>query len=96
MVLEPVHCPNCGSINVVRQGKTAQSQQRYLCRNQECCRRTLIQEYTNQGYLPRVKQQIIQMAVNGSGMRDTARVLKISRNTVTQELKKTSPATAGE
>ena len=28
------------------------------------------------------------MAVNGSGMRDTARVLKISRNTVTQELKK--------
>jgi len=89
MVLEPVHCPNCGSINVVRYGKTAQRKQRYLCRNQEC-RRTFIQEYTYQGYLPKVKQQITDMAVNGSGMRDTARVLKISRNTVTQELKKNS------
>jgi transposase-like protein len=37
------------------------------------------------GYLPEVKQQIINMAVNGSGMRDPAGVLKISRNTVTQE-----------
>jgi len=36
------------------------------------------------------------MAVNGSGMRDPARVLKISRNTVTQELKKSSRATPGE
>jgi transposase-like protein len=35
-----------------------------------------------------VKQQITDMAVNGSGMRDPARVLKISRNTVTEELKK--------
>ncbi len=95
MVLEPVHCPNCGSINVVRQGKTAQKKQRYLCRNQEC-RRTFIQVYTYQAYLPKVKQQISNMAVNGSGMRDTARVLKISRNTVTAVLKKTSPATAGE
>jgi transposase-like protein len=41
-----------------------------------------------QSYLPQVKQQITDMAVNGSGMRDTARVLKISRNTVTEELKK--------
>ena len=39
------------------------------------------------GYLSEVKQQITDMAVNGSGMRDPARVLKISRNTVTQELK---------
>ena len=96
MVLEPVHCRNCCSINVVRHGKTAQKKQRYLCRNQECCRRTFIQEYTYQGYLPKVKQQITNMAVNGSGMRDTARVLKISRNTVTAVLKKTSPATTGE
>ncbi|PZV12283.1 MAG: hypothetical protein DCF22_12735 [Leptolyngbya sp.] len=29
------------------------------------------------GYLPDVKQQIADMAVNGSGIRDTARVLKI-------------------
>jgi transposase-like protein len=38
-----------------------------------------------QGYLPEVKQQITDMAVNGSSMGDPARVLKFSRNTVTQE-----------
>ena len=90
MVLEPVHCPDCASINIVRHGKTAQKKQRYQCQNPLCHRRTFIQEYTYQGYLPKVKQQITDMAMNGSGMRDTARVLKISRNTVTQELKKNS------
>ena len=96
MVLEPVPCPNCGSVNVVRHGKTAQKKQRYQCQNTLCCRRTFIQEYTYQGYLPKVKQQITDMAMNGSGMRDTARVLKISRNTVTQVLKKNSPITVCE
>jgi hypothetical protein len=28
MVLEPVHCPNCDSIDVVRHGKTAAGKQR--------------------------------------------------------------------
>ncbi len=93
MVLEPVCCPSCGSNNVVRHGKTAQKKQRYQCQNPLCCHRTFIQEYTYQGYLPKVKHQITDMAMNGSGMRDTARVLKISRNTVTQQLKKKFPTT---
>ncbi len=48
------------------------------------------------GYLPSIKQQITDMAVNGSGIRDTARVLKISPTTVIEELKKTSPVAACE
>jgi len=48
------------------------------------------------GYLPAIKQQITDMAVNGSGIRDTARVLKISPTTVIEELKKTSAATVCE
>ncbi len=35
-----------------------------------------------------VKAQIVDMAVNGSGVRDTARVLRVSSATVIQELKK--------
>ena len=31
---------------------------------------------------------IVEMALNGSGVRDTARVLKVSTSTVTRELKK--------
>jgi transposase-like protein len=35
-----------------------------------------------------VKQQIVDMAINASGIRDTARVLHVSTNTVMKELKK--------
>jgi InsA C-terminal domain len=38
--------------------------------------------------MPSVKRQIIDLAVNGSGIRDTARVLGISTDTVISELKK--------
>jgi len=31
---------------------------------------------------PSVKPQVVDMAINGSGIHDTARVLKISKNTV--------------
>jgi transposase-like protein len=35
-----------------------------------------------------VKEQIVEMALNASGIRDTARVLHVSTNTVMTELKK--------
>ena len=35
-----------------------------------------------------VKQKIIEMSQNGSGIRDTARVLNVSQTTVIKELKK--------
>jgi transposase-like protein len=35
-----------------------------------------------------VKHQIIEMAMNASGIRDTARVLHVSPTTVIKELKK--------
>ncbi len=38
--------------------------------------------------MPQVKQQISDMAMNGNGIRDTARVLHISPTTVIEELKK--------
>jgi transposase-like protein len=38
--------------------------------------------------LPEIKQQVIEMSLNGSGIRDTARVLQISTATVIHELKK--------
>ena len=41
------------------------------------------------GQSPEVKQQIVDMAMNASGIRDTARVLHVSPTTVINELKKT-------
>jgi transposase-like protein len=52
--------------------------------------------YSYQGRLPEVKQQILDMAVNGSGIRDTARVLQISPSTVIAELKKSPRAKGGQ
>jgi transposase-like protein len=40
------------------------------------------------GRCPAIKEQIVDMSVNGSGIRDTARVLKISPTTVMNTLKK--------
>jgi transposase-like protein len=44
--------------------------------------------YTYAGQSPEVKQQIVDMAMNASGIRDTARVLQVSPTTVLKELKK--------
>jgi transposase-like protein len=90
MVLEPILCPECGSNDVVKHGRSQAGKQRYKCRNSKCQRSTFIQSYAYRGYLPEVKQQITEMAMNGSGIRDTARVLKISPTTVIEALKKRS------
>ena len=92
MVLVPICCPHCGQDQVVKRGKTEQGKQRYLCMNEQCPAKTFILDYSYNGYLSTVKDQIIDMAVNGSGIRDTARVLKISPTTVINELKKKNRA----
>jgi transposase-like protein len=43
--------------------------------------------YTYEARKPGVKHKIVDMAFNGSGVRDTARVLKIGINTVIRALK---------
>jgi len=88
MVQEPVHCPTCDGIEIYRHGTTKSGSKRYVCRNPKCTRQTFILHYKNLGCTLSVKVQIEDMAMNGSGIRDTARVLKISPNTVIAELKK--------
>jgi insertion element IS1 protein InsB len=92
MVLEPVSCPTCQSSDVFRHGRSAEGKSRYRCLNPNCERNTFILNYSYQGRLLEVKTQIVEMALNGSGIRDTARVLKISPSTVIQELKKSAKA----
>ena len=96
MVLEPVLCPGCGSEDVVKHGQSQAGRQRYKCRNVACSRCTFIRDYRYRGYLPSVKQQITEMALNGSGIRGTARVLRISPTTVIETLKKKSPVESRE
>jgi transposase-like protein len=87
-VLLPVLCPNCHSSDIIRHGKSAEGKQRYLCRNADCLRRSFVLETEQPGRKPEIKQKIVDMALNGSGVRDTARVLHVSPATVIRELKK--------
>ena len=84
-----VTCPDCHSTDIVKHGLSGEGKQRYRCRNEECLRRTFLLDYSNEGSKRSVKKKIADMSVNGSGVRDTARVLKISTSTVIKELKKT-------
>jgi transposase-like protein len=45
---------------------------------------------------PGIREQVVDMSLNGSGIRDTARVLKINKNTVISTLKKVEPPCPGE
>lgn len=87
-----VRCLHCHSDQVVKRGKTARGTQRYLCQNRECAADSFLLDYRNRGWLPEVKQLIIDMRLNASGVRDTARSLHISTDTVFSELKKKEPA----
>ena len=91
MITQLLHCPYCQGVDIVKNGKTPQRKQRYQCREQACEGRTFILDYAYPGQSRKVKQQIIDMALNGSGIRDTARVLHVSTSTVIKELKKNKP-----
>ena len=73
---------------MVKNGKSAEGKQRFLCRSQSCQGRSFILNLSYPGRVPSVKQQIVDMTLNGSGVRDIARVLHVSTRTVIAELKK--------
>jgi len=88
MTFIAVRCPHCQSEQIVKRGKTGCGTQRYLCQNTTCATGSFLLDYRYLGRLPEVKHQIIDMSLNASGVRDTARVLRISTDTVLSELRK--------
>src|SRR5207249_9977008 len=92
MALVYVHYPECQSIDVVQYGKQANGTQRYRCNNRDCPRTIFLLQYQDKGRLPAVRQPIVDMTLNGSGVRDIVRVLRVSSATVIDVLKKKAPA----
>jgi transposase-like protein len=86
-----VKCPSCKKDNVIKFGVNSAGNQRYQCKNSDCDKNTFLLDYSRNGDRSEIKQKIIDMALNGSGIRDTARVLGVSMNTVMSELKKKKP-----
>ncbi len=79
MHYETITCPVCSSLNIKKNGINKQGKQRYRCKE---CGRQFILRYSYRAYLNSIRELIVPMCLNGSGIRDTARVLRISATTV--------------
>ena len=84
-------CPHCESDKVSKFGTSSVGKQRYICRNKDC-RKTFQDDYSRKGYEPRTRSEIYFLAVNGTGVRATARLLGISKSTVISALGNFEPA----
>jgi transposase-like protein len=91
-----VRCPHCQSAAVVRYSKTSTGKERFRCQQSEPCGRTFLRSYAYPGCLPTVKQQIVEMTLNGSGIGDMTRVLQVGPNTVSKEVKKSRQPLSGQ
>ena len=87
-----VHCRFCNQTESVRKHGTGTAGfQRFRCLD---CKRSFQLDYVYRAYKPGIKEQIVDMAINSSGVRETGRVLKVGYNTVRRTLKKSLAETS--
>ena len=87
-----VNCRFCNQSEPVRKhGIGAAGFQRFRCLD---CKRSFQFDYAYEAYKPWVKEQIVDMALNSSGVREAAHVLKVEYNTVLSTLKKAHAKTS--
>jgi transposase-like protein len=96
VAVEVVRCPHCQGSAVVKYGTASNGKARYRCQQAATCGRMFLRTYADPGCQPEVKQQMVEMTLNGSGIRDIARVLRVGPTTVIKELKKSGGAVTGE
>lgn len=82
---QEILCHFCSSSDLVKNGHSENGTQRWRC-NQ--CKKSFQLSYSYRARQPGVKEQIIELTLNSSGVRDISRVLGINKNTVISELKK--------
>lgn len=85
MATVQVQCRYCQSVSIYKHGYARSSKSRYRCRD---CQRSFQLYYHNVGNRDGIPEKIVEMAINGSGVRDTSRVLGVSITTVIAHLKK--------
>ena len=90
------HLPQVWRQSALKAGRNASSTQRYRCQNPSCLTKTFMLTTRYRAYQASIKEQAVEMAINGSGIRDTARVLKIDKNTIISTLKKSNHTGAGQ
>ena len=88
MVLIAVTCLYGQSDPITTRGTTETDTQRYRCHNPHCPHQSFLLHPADKGRVPAITEPMIAMALHGRGIRDTARVLGLSTDTVLNELKK--------
>jgi transposase-like protein len=78
-------CPNCNSMDLVKNGHSENGIQRWRCNT---CRKSFQLNYRYNARKQGVKVQIAVFTLNSSGVHDISRILKINKNTMISELKK--------
>ena len=84
---QTIHCPYCIGTDLQKNGKSPNGTQRWYCKS---CKKHFRLTYCYNACKQGVKEQIIELTLNSSGVRDIGRVLSISKDTVTSVLKKNS------
>jgi transposase-like protein len=74
MITQVLHCLHYHGTDIVRHGKALQGKQRYRCRETACQGHTFLLDSSYPGQSQHIKEQIVEMAMNASGIRDTARL----------------------
>ena len=82
---QDIRCPHCESSDLQKNGHSENGTQRWRC---IACRKSFQLSYRYNARKPGVKEQIVELTLNSSGVRDIGRILGINRNTVVSELKK--------
>jgi len=80
-----ITCSLCGCDDLVKNGHSENGTQRWFCKG---CKKSFQMKYTYNARKPGVKEQILELTLNSSGVRDISRTLHINKNTVISELKK--------
>ena len=71
-----------------KNGHNKAGKQVYRSNNPECSHRYFVEEYTNKACDPKVRAQVLKLAIDCTGTRATGRILGISKDSVTSILKK--------
>ena len=82
---QAIHCPYCNSIRLRKHGKNPNGSQRFRCVD---CSKCFQSQYVHKGRKVEINKQIEELTLNGNGVRATARILNIYRDTITSVLKK--------
>jgi transposase-like protein len=82
---QDVQCVHCESLDLHKNGRSENGTQRWHC---NLCRKSFQLTYKYNARKPGVKEQITELTLNSSGVRDIGRILGINPNTVVAELKK--------